>query len=202
VPQLIRCGNVLLGNLLLRQEVVMRTRVARTTSVATTLLGAALAVASGARLSAQSGPTPACALLSASEIRKATGIEAYGNGHNGDQEGEGAGGGSSCQYGGGSLTGPDAPLLSLVLIRGKGYTESARKMKLPAGCTRETVRGVGDQAFFENCPIPNSRRSPPLYVKAGSNDLIVQMDIEPPATAASVKLTVIAVAKAAAAKLQ
>ena len=175
------------------------------TRVATTLLSVAvvLALASVAELSAQSAdkPTPACALLSTSEIRQATGIQQYGNGMNGDQEGEGVGGGSSCLWGGGSFTpGQSTPLLSLVLIRGKGYTERERKFKLAAGCKREPVSGVGEVAFFESCP-KDQDRSATLYVKAGSNDLVVDIRIEPPVTAASARTTVINVAKAAVAKL-
>jgi hypothetical protein len=61
---------------------------------------------------------------------------------------------------------------------------------------------VGDDAFFEVCPIPRPTRSAPLYVKIGTNDFIIQMDIEAPATATSVKDTVIAIAKAAVAKVR
>ena len=167
----------------------------------TALAGVVLGFGSAATLSAQSTPTPACALLSTSEVRKATGIQSYGDRSRGDKEGQGMGGGSSCQWGGPSFVGPEAPLLSLVLIRGKGYTERARTFKLAAGCKREPVSGVGDLAFFESCPT-DAKRSAPLYVKAGANDLVLQMDIEPPATAASVRSKVIAVAKAAVAKLR
>ena len=45
-------------------------------------------------------------------------------------------------------------------------------------------------------------RTAPLYVKAGSKDLIVQLDIEPPDTEAALRPKAIAVAKAAAAKLR
>jgi len=64
------------------------------------------------------------------------------------------------------------------------------------------VAGVGDDAFFESCPNPKLTRSAPLYVKVGTNDLIVQLDIKTPATEASARTTVIAVAKAAVAKLR
>lgn len=174
----------------------MKSRVATTLSVAMVL-----AIASGAEVSAQSATTPACKVLSASDVKQATGIKDYDNGSDGDPEGQGAGGGSSCQWGGASFGGPSAPLLSLVLIRGKSYTEHRRTSKLAAGCKREMVSGVGDLAFFESCPPPDPDRSAPLFVKVGSNDLIVQMDIEKPATAASVRPKVISVAKAAVAKL-
>ncbi len=152
---------------------------------------------------AKTAPTPACALLSAAEIRKITGNQNYPNHVDGDPLGEGAGGGSSCQYGGQTMMPGDyPPMLSFVLIPGKGYTERRRTFKLSEGCTREPVVGVGDNAFFESCPNSKLKRSAPLYVKAGTNDIIVQLDIKPPATEASARSTVIAVAKAAVAKLR
>ena len=152
---------------------------------------------------AKTAPTPACALLSAAEIRKITGRTNYPDHVDGDPLGEGAGGGSSCQYGGQTMMPGDyPPMLSFVLIPGKGWTERRPQLQAPEGCTREPVAGVGDNAFFESCPTPKLKRSAPLYVKAGTNDLIVQLDIKEPATEASARSTVIAVAKAAVAKLR
>ena len=155
-------------------------------------------------LRAQSGrPTPACALLTVDDVRKATGRTEYPRASDGDQLGEGAGGGSSCQYGGSSFApGPHAPMVSFVLIPGKNWTKTSRGFKLAQGCTREDVKGIGDDAFFEVCPAPRSKRSPPLYAKVGTNDIIVQIDVEPPSTVESAKQQVIALAKAAAAKLR
>lgn len=143
-------------------------------------------------------PTPACALLSVAEVRTITGRPEYPDFVDGDPDGDGAGGGSSCQYGGASMMpGVHAPLLSVVLIKGKDWTARSRSGTLPAGCQREAVAGVGDEAFFESCPASRLKRSAPLYVRAGTNDLILQMDVEPPATEAAVRQTVIAIAKAA-----
>jgi hypothetical protein len=100
------------------------------------------------------------------------------------------------------MPGEHPPMVSFVLIPRKRYTESRRAGKLPAGCKIEPVKGVGDAAFFESCPSSRSTRSAPLFVKAGENDLIVQIDMKPPATEASVRPMVIAVAKAAVAKLR
>lgn len=159
--------------------------------------------AQSAGAQAQGAPTPACALLSVAEIRRITGRNEYPDFVDGDPDGEGAGGGSSCQYGGADMMPePDAPLLSVVLIKGKDWTAASRRFTLPAGCSRESVAGVGDDAFFESCPASRLKRSSPLYVKVGSNDLIVQIDIDPPATQASARAVVIAVAKAAVAKLR
>jgi hypothetical protein len=146
-------------------------------------------------------PTPACAVLSLAEIKTITAIQGYVDASTGDEPGRGVGGGSSCQYSG-AVFGPKAPMVSLVLIPGKNWTATARTFKLAQGCNRETVAGVGDDAFFESCPASKSLRSAPLYVKAGSNDLIIQMDIEAPATEATVRNTVIAIAKAAVAKVR
>ncbi|MBM3802527.1 MAG: hypothetical protein FJW26_09505 [Acidimicrobiia bacterium] len=152
---------------------------------------------------ATKAPTQACALLSVAEIRKITGRDNYPEHVDGDPLGEGAGDGSSCQYGGESfMPGDHPPMLSLVLISGKGWTEKSRSFKLREGCKRDSVAGVGDDAFFESYPNPKLKRSAPLYVKVGTNDLIVQLDIKPPATEASARTTVIAVAKAAVAKLR
>lgn len=152
---------------------------------------------------AASAPTPACALLSVAEVREITGRREYPDHVDGDPDGEGAGGGSSCQYGGATFNPADkAPLLSLVLIRGKNWTERSRGFPLAAGCRREAVTGVGDDAYFASCPASRSKRSAPLYVKAGTNDLILQLDVEPPATEASVRQTLIALARAVERKLR
>jgi hypothetical protein len=147
-------------------------------------------------------PTPACAVLSLTEIKTITGIQGYVDASAGDAPGQGAGGGSSCQYSGAFFASTKAPMVSLVLIPDKNWTATARTFKLAQGCNRETVSGVGDDAFFEVCPESKPIRSAPLYVKAGSKDLIIQVDIEAPATEATVRNIVIAIAKAAVAKVR
>lgn len=151
---------------------------------------------------------PACNVLTPEELRTITGFPGYKRPSPGDPAGQGAGGGASCQY---ESSGPSVdargnainekgPLLSLVLIDGKNYTKT---MPMARGCRKETVSGVGDEAFFEICPSAGRlSRTPPLYVKAGAKDLIVQMDIESPDTEATIRPKVIAVAKAAAAKMR
>jgi hypothetical protein len=167
------------------------THCSRTMILTLALLGTAAA------LRAQSAPNPACALLTAADLQKATG-KSYDNGDEGDPMGEGAGGGASCQWG--DPVGRGAPMISVVYIPAKGgtgYTEISRSRNARPGCTRETVSGLGDAAYIETCP---KDRGPVAYIKAGANDLIVQMDAVAPATAASLKPTLIAVAKAAVAK--
>ena len=91
-------------------------------------------------------------------------------------------------------------MISVVYIPGKGgesYTEFSRGRTPRPGCQREPVSGLGDAAYTETCP---KDRGPIAYIKVGANDLIVQMDVNPPATAASIKPTFVAVAKAAVAK--
>ena len=151
---------------------------------------------------------PACNVLTPEELRTITGFPGYKRPSPGDPAGQGAGGGASCQY---ESSGPSVdargnainekgPLLSLVLIDGKNYTKT---MPMARGCRKETVSGVSDEAFFEICPSAGRlSRTPPLYVKAGAKDLIVQMDIESPDTEATIRPKVIAVAKAAAAKMR
>lgn len=176
------------------------------------MLGAVLAAAVIAVIPAQGRAAQtsnsACNILTPEELRAITAFPGYKRPSSGDPAGQGAGGGASCQY---QSTGPSVdargnaidekgPLLSLVLIDGKNYTKT---MAMARGCKKEAVSGVGDEAFFEVCPSAGRlSRTPPLYVKAGTKDLIVQMDIESPDTEATIRPKVIAVAKAAAAKVR
>ena len=156
---------------------------------------------------AQSG-NPACSILTPQELQNITGFPGYKRPSPGDPPGQGAGGGASCQY---QSTGPSVdargnaveekgPLLSLVLIDGKNYTTT---MPIGRGCRKEAVQGVGDVAFFEVCPgDAKVSRTPPLYVKSGTKDLIIQMDIVAPDREQDIRPKVIAVAKAAAAKVR
>ena len=157
---------------------------------------------------AMESANPACNILTPEELRSLTAFPGYKRPSPGDAAGQGAGGGASCQY---ESTGPSVdargnainekgPLLSLVLIEGKNYTKT---MPMARGCKKDAVSGVGDEAFFEVCPSAGKlSRTPPLYVKSGSKDLIVQMDIDSPDTEATIRPKVIAVAKAAAAKVR
>jgi len=155
----------------------------------------------------QSG-NAACNVLTPEELRTLTGFPGYKRPSPGDSAGQGAGGGASCQYQSpglivdarGNAVKEKGPLLSLVLIDGKNYTNT---MPIGRGCRKEPVPGVGDVAFFEVCPAgPKMSRTPPLYVKSGTKDLIVQMDIDEPDRDETIRPKVIAVAKAAAAKLR
>jgi hypothetical protein len=166
--------------------------------MATAVLTAVMA-SQASNTQAQEAPIRACALLSATEIRKLTAQQDYSDGEEGDAPGEGLGGGSSCGYG---LPGDWPPRLAVVLIPahgGEGWTRRRRGVKLYEGCKREQLSGIGDDAFAELCPKDSG---PTVYAKAGGYDVVVQLKVVAPATAASVKPTAVAVAKAAVAKLQ
>ena len=171
-------------------------------------LGTALAAAFACGAGAGPGPgNPACAVLSAEDVRTITGFPGYRTPSPGDPPGQGAGGGASCQFESpgptvdekGNAVNLKGPLLSLVLIEGKNYTHT---MSIGNGCRKEPAPGVGDEAYFEVCPTRMRSRTAPLYVKAGTRDLILQMDIDEPDTDASLRPKLIALAKAAAARLR
>lgn len=176
------------------------------TATRTTLFGAAALLGSACSpLAAQSAGqgealTPACALLSVDEIRELTGRADYPDDTDGDAAGEGLGGGSSCVYGGRVWGSEYPPEVAVVLIPGRGWTERRRGVLLAEGCERDEVSGVGENAFFESCP--GSTRVT-LYARAdAANDLAFGVEILPPATEASLRPIVIAVARAAIAKLR
>jgi hypothetical protein len=147
----------------------------------------------------------ACSLLSVTEIRDITGRPDMPAHSYGDEPGEGAGGGSSCNYGGETLTSLSAhpPRVGIVLIpgaAGERFIDRRRKSLGQGGCKVEPVAGVGDEAFFE-CQGPKGQEIR-LDVKAGAYDLLILMEVVPSATVASVRPTVLALAKAAVAKLR
>jgi hypothetical protein len=161
----------------------------------------------GQRSGGSGSQNPACAVLTVEEIRNITGFPGYRSPSPGDPPGQGAGGGASCQFEGQGPTVDDkgnavmlrGPLLSIVLIEGKNYTHTNA---VGNGCKKEMAPDVGDEAYFEVCPAAMRARTAPLYVKAGNKDLILQMDVDSPDTEASLKPKLIALAKAAAAKLR
>src|SRR6476469_363280 len=72
---------------------------------------------------AQGADNPACALLTAADLEHATG-HAYDEPSPGDDMGQGAGGGASCQWG--DPVGANLPMVSVVFIPlngKKSYTE-------------------------------------------------------------------------------
>jgi len=153
-------------------------------------------------LSAQSDDTPACKLLSVAEVQKITGISSYARAW-GMPLGQATGGGSSCAFQEAMSSLERLPMIGFTLVPGKGWTQRRRTMRLPVGCSRVQVAGVGDDAFYESCPTTGTkRRLEPLFVKVGSNDLVVEMDIRAPVTEESARKAVVALAKNVAAKLK
>src|SRR6476661_1600536 len=91
----------------------------RTMVLALPLIG----TVAGADLQAQGAGNPACGLLTAADFEQATG-QAYDDASPGDEMGEGAGGGASCQWG--DPAGQGLPMISVVFIPSNGrksYTE-------------------------------------------------------------------------------
>ena len=122
---------------------------------------------------------PACPLLTDQELDGATGLD-YGPGEAFDQMGQGAFGGATCLWGGvwNADSTKSLPQIGVVFMppgsRGS-HTEFYRARKPEEGCTRETLRGVGDVAFADSCQ--SSSPSMRVYVKAGRNDVFVVVDM-------------------------
>jgi hypothetical protein len=178
-------------------------RASRVAVHAAACLFALVLVAAPAELAAQGGYDPAknpsCLLVSDQEIDAATGMD-YDEGMDVDVLGEGIFGGATCLWGGRSMIpGDDRPQIAVVFIppgpRGS-YTDFWRKRTPETGCTRETLRGVGDVAFAETCDgkLPRAK----VYVKAGRNDLFVSLDWLDDKPLSWAPPVVLAVAKAAA----
>jgi len=188
---------------------VMRAAIAITILAGGVLLGHV----AGGKLSAQApnpsntstnaAKNPACALLSVAEIRKITGREDYERPWSAADPGEGIAGGSACAYEGAAASLKEPPTIGFTLISGADYTQRHSTTKLPPGgqCKRESVKALGDAAYFECCPC-SSKRAPALWVKMGTNDLIIDAEVEAPATEASVRSTMISMARALEAKLR
>jgi len=148
------------------------------------VLAAVLTAALSAGLVAQtdtpdSRTNPACALLTDQELDDATGLD-IGPGQAFDKVGQGAFGGATCLWDG--VWNQDAakslPQIGVSFIppgpRGSN-TEYHLARKPDAGCTRETLRGVGEVAFADTCEgtLPAVR----VYLKAGRNDVFLSVEL-------------------------
>jgi hypothetical protein len=154
-----------------------------------------IGAASAGSLQAQAAGNPACKLLTAADLKRATG-QAYGGPTPAGELGQAAGGGVSCYWG--DLVNEAPPMVSVVFIPASGkksYTEVSRGIT-PHGCAHEPVSGIGDAAFVEICQ--GGDNGPIVYFRKGGNDGVVQIDVVKPATPASIKPEVIALAKAVA----
>jgi hypothetical protein len=120
---------------------------------------------------------PACPLLTDQDLDTATGLD-YGPGDAIDLGGQDIFGGSTCLWGGmGADPAKDLPGIGVVFIppssRGS-HTEFYRALTPQAGCTRETLRGVGDFAFVDSCA--KALAGVRVYVKTGRNDVLLVVD--------------------------
>jgi hypothetical protein len=159
---------------------------------------AAPAALSDADRAALSDP---CSLLSVDEIRQATGRNDYIDRASGDELGEGMGGGASCEWFAGPGSTEKSPSIGVVVIpprEGKRWTAGFRAAPRK-DCTYEAAPAAGDGAFFEVCP---NAASLPLYVPARAVDIVVLIEVRPPATNDSVRPMLVDVARAVAAKLR
>jgi hypothetical protein len=143
---------------------------------------------------------PACPLLTDEELDATTGLN-YGPGDAFDHMGQGSFAGATCVWGG--VWNADAakslPQIGVVFIPPGSlgsHTEFYRVRKPGAGCTRETLRGIGDLAFADSCQ--SSSPSMRVYVKAGRNDVFVVVDMLDKRPLAWARPVAVALAKAAA----
>ena len=144
---------------------------------------------------------PACPLVTEKEVEAATGMD-YPPGEDIEQEYEHIEGGATCMWGGpGGFVREDLPEINVTFIAASArgsHTERRRKQPLGRGCTRETVRGVGQVAFAEICE--GGLYGVSVYARTGSNDVLVSAYAMKGLSKASVKPAAIAIAKAAAAR--
>ena len=154
-----------------------------------------------AALRAQAAPAPdqaanrACALLTDQEIDAATGLD-YDAAEPVDDPGPS--GTASCLWGGASFApGASRPQLGVMLTQMLPSAVDAPfpAAPPPAGCTRETLGGVGDKAYLERCEGSRGLRA---NVKAGRNRMMLQLDPESGKPLESAKPALVALAKAAA----
>ena len=155
------------------------------------------------RVGAQGAKVDPCSLLTRAEVQSATGRKNYDPADRGDP-GDGVGGGDPCTYSHLSRgpADPAPPTVSVIAIapnkRGR-YFDFEKTYKLAAGCTREAVPGLGLEAFVKMCP-----RDPelPVYLRGGTRDVVVGVEVKPIGTPAQAKAVAIALAKAVAPKIK
>jgi len=150
----------------------------------------------------------ACALVTEKEVEAATGMD-YPPGDEIEQEYVPIQGGATCMWGGpagllsaaGVVVSKDLPEINVTFIaagaRGS-HTEQRRKLRLAPKCTRESVRGVGDDAFAEICD--GALYGVSVYARTGRNDVLVSAYAMKGLAKAAVKPAAVALAKAAAAR--
>jgi len=176
----------------------------RSTLVAVAMITASVSTSPlAAQGAARATKVDPCSLLSVADVKRITGKTNYDPADRGDP-GDGIGGGDPCTYShlGRGAADPAPPTVSVVVIapnqRGR-YFDFEKTYKLAAGCTREAVPGLGVDAFVKMCP-----RDPelPVYLRGGTNDVVVGVEVKPIGTPAQAKAVAIALAKAVAPKIK
>jgi len=148
--------------------------------------------ASAAKAQAADSKVRVCTLLSADEIKKIAGAHTpSGVGKRPPEEEPLSSGGSVCNYGGVDV------MLDVVPVAGF----EANKARYGPSTKFEKIAGIGDAAYYMDQPGDQSSRLLGVYARAGQHVVVLTMTVVPPETAAGLKPTVIALGKAAAAKL-
>jgi hypothetical protein len=69
------------------------------------------------------------------------------------------------------------PIITITYIpKGQNAMEVQRKQPLRAGCKREKVSGVGEDALYEACETPSGAV---IVTRKGTTDLLVQIEAKP-----------------------
>lgn len=154
------------------------TPILRSAAIAATL-SAILTTGLVAQSDASTKPAnPACPLLTDQDLDATTGLN-YSEGEAHDM-GQGIFGGATCLWGGvwDADSTKSLPMIGVVFMPAGSHgshTEFYRGRQPQKGCTRETLRGVGDVAFADSCQ--SSSPSMRVYVKAGRNDILLEVNM-------------------------
>jgi len=145
----------------------------------------------GARANSSGGPIHACALLTASEVKKLAALPDPLNLYaTMPPQEEPLGKGSSCNY----------PNLHVQIDPFDWATIDSLRIK---NATQfEAVPEVGDEAYLRANKAARSVEFAELYARVGSHILTIQMDVPDGKTTASVKPGLVALAKSYATKLR
>ncbi|PYP76040.1 MAG: hypothetical protein DMD35_19630 [Gemmatimonadetes bacterium] len=176
----------------------------RSTLVAIAMMASSVGTAPlTAQRASRAAKVDPCSLLSVADVKRITGKTNYDPADRGDP-GDGIGGGDPCTYShlGRGAADPAPPTVSVIAIapnqRGR-YFDWYKKQNARAGCTREPIPGLGLDAFAETCA-----RAPelPVYLRGGTYDVVVGVEVKPVGSPAQAKAVAIALAKAAAPKIK
>lgn len=137
----------------------------------------------------------ACSLLTKAEIKKVTGTHtpALFEQIPGREESL-ASGGTECFYPGITIQLDAHPVTAF---------EATRKRYMDSGRTKfEPATGIGDQAYFYEQDAMKESHVAGIFTRVGQHVLTISMDVNTPQTADTIRPLVVALSKAAVAKLQ